>query len=109
MTAIPSTIKEAAAALRSGQISSERLTAALLERIEHLNPQLGAFIAVTGETAVAAAREADADLAAGTDKGPLHGIPLGVKDIIATREAPTTANSHILDPAWGADRDAPVV
>ena len=76
---------------------------------EHLNPALGAFIAVTADGATAAARQADADFARGVDKGPLQGIPLGVKDIIATRDAATTANSHILDRNWGVDRDAPVV
>lgn len=109
MTEIPLTIKGAASAMRDGQITSVDLTAALLERIEHLNPRLGAFIAVTAEPALAAARQADADLNRGIDKGPLQGIPLGVKDIIATRDAPTTANSHILDRNWGANWDAPVV
>jgi aspartyl-tRNA(Asn)/glutamyl-tRNA(Gln) amidotransferase subunit A len=58
---------------------------------------------------MAAAARADAELAAGTDRGPLHGIPCAVKDIIAMAEGPTTAQSLILDPAWGAGRDAPVV
>jgi aspartyl-tRNA(Asn)/glutamyl-tRNA(Gln) amidotransferase subunit A len=109
MTDLPLTIKAAAAGLSDGQITSVELTEGMLDRIEHLNPRLGAFIAVTGETALAAARQADADLDRGLDKGPLQGIPLGVKDIIATREAPTTANSHILDRSWGAHWDAPVV
>jgi aspartyl-tRNA(Asn)/glutamyl-tRNA(Gln) amidotransferase subunit A len=106
---LPLTIKAAAAALRDGQISSTELTSGLLDRIERLNPDLGAFIAVTGEQALSAARQADGDFDRGIDKGPLQGIPLGVKDIIATRDAPTTANSHILDRSWGAFRDAPVV
>jgi aspartyl-tRNA(Asn)/glutamyl-tRNA(Gln) amidotransferase subunit A len=109
MPDIPLSIKAAAAALRDGQITSAQMTAAMLDRIEHLNPRVGAFIAVTGETAMAAAEQADADLARGVDKGPLQGIPLAVKDIIATRDAPTTANSHILDRSWGAHWDAPVV
>jgi aspartyl-tRNA(Asn)/glutamyl-tRNA(Gln) amidotransferase subunit A len=106
---LPLTIKSAAAALRDGQISSADLTAGLLEKIERLNPDLGAFIAVTGEEALSAARQADADFDRGIDRGPLQGIPLGIKDIIATLDAPTTANSHILDRNWGAFRDAPVV
>jgi aspartyl-tRNA(Asn)/glutamyl-tRNA(Gln) amidotransferase subunit A len=109
MTALPLTIKDAAAALRGGQLTSSELTAALLERITRMNPALGAFIEVTGETALAAARQADADFQRSVDRGPLQGIPLGVKDIIATRDAPTTANSHILDLSWGAGWDAPVV
>jgi aspartyl-tRNA(Asn)/glutamyl-tRNA(Gln) amidotransferase subunit A len=109
MTDIPLTIKDAAAALRSREISSADLTRAMLERIDKLNPSLGAFIAVSADGALTAARQADVDLRQGNDKGPLQGIPLGVKDIIATRDAPTTANSHVLDPEWGAGWDAPVV
>jgi aspartyl-tRNA(Asn)/glutamyl-tRNA(Gln) amidotransferase subunit A len=109
MTELPLSIKAAAAALRDGQITSVDLTAGMLDRIEHLNPRLGAFIAVTGETAMEAARQADVDLARGLDKGPLQGIPLGVKEIIATDNAPTTAQSLVLDPTWGDRGDAPVV
>jgi aspartyl-tRNA(Asn)/glutamyl-tRNA(Gln) amidotransferase subunit A len=109
MPDIPLTIKDAAAAMRTGAISSTELTGTLLERIEQLNPELGAFIAITAGTAMSAAAKADAAFAAGIDAGPLQGIPIGVKDIIATREAPTTANSHILDRNWGAHWDAPVV
>ncbi len=109
MKQIPLTIKSAAAALRDGQITSAELTTGMLDKIEHMNPSLGAFIAVTAESAMHAARQADVDFDRGIDKGPLQGIPLGVKDIIATRDAPTTANSHILDRNWGAHWDAPVV
>ncbi|HEX8966914.1 MAG TPA: amidase [Chloroflexota bacterium] len=109
MTDLPLTIKTAAARLRDGELTSANLTAAMLDRIEQLNPRLGAFIALSAEGAMTAARQADADLERGLDRGPLQGIPLGVKDIIATRDAPTTANSHILDPAWGDGWDAPVV
>ena len=55
------------------------------------------------------ARQADADFANGIDRGPLQGIPLGIKDIIATDNAPTTAQSLVLDPTWGDQGDAPVV
>ena len=61
------------------------------------------------ETALAAAAQADADFAAGVDRGPLQGIPLGVKDIIAAREGATTACSKVLDPDWGRGVDAPAV
>lgn len=97
MPSIPLTIKTAVTALRDGQISSAELTAGMLDKITHLNPRVGAFIAVTADGALAAARQADADFAAGIDKGSLQGIPLGVKEIFATRDAPTTANSDILD------------
>jgi aspartyl-tRNA(Asn)/glutamyl-tRNA(Gln) amidotransferase subunit A len=56
-----------------------------------------------------AARQADDDLARGVDRGPLQGIPLAIKDILATRDAPTTANSRVLDPKWGDRDDATVV
>ncbi len=103
------TITDAAAALRSGELTSVALTTSLLDRIGALNETLGAFVTVTAEGALAAAAAADADFAAGVDKGPLQGIPLAVKDIISTHDAPTTANSRILAPGWGGGVDAPVV
>jgi aspartyl-tRNA(Asn)/glutamyl-tRNA(Gln) amidotransferase subunit A len=106
---LPLTIKDAAAGLRAGAVSSVELTSALLERISSLNESLGAFVAVWHETAMDAAAAADRDFAAGVDRGVLQGIPLAVKDIIATEDAPTTANSRVLDPEWGKGVDAPVV
>ncbi|MGY6500102.1 MAG: amidase, partial [Acidimicrobiales bacterium] len=91
-----------------GGVSSVGLTEVMLERIADRQEELGAFVTVMGESAMAAAEQADADFAAGVDKGPLQGIPLAIKDIIATKDAPTTANSLILDPEWGAGVDAPV-
>src|SRR5262245_59932942 len=61
------------------------------------------------EPARAAARQADADFARGVDRGPLQGIPLGIKDIIATSDAPTTANSRVLARSWSERPDATVV
>jgi aspartyl-tRNA(Asn)/glutamyl-tRNA(Gln) amidotransferase subunit A len=106
---LPLTIKDAAAALRSGTVSSVQLTTEFLGRISSLNESLGAFVTVCDETALKAAEAADQDFAAGVDRGPLQGIPLAIKDIIATKEAPTTANSRVLDPDWGKGTDAPVV
>ncbi len=106
---IPLTIKDAAAALRAQEITSVQLTEALLGKIRALNPTLGAFITVTEDVARAAAAEADAKFAAGIDAGPLQGIPFAAKDIIATKDAPTTANGLILDPAWGDGYDATVI
>ncbi len=103
------TIADAATALRSGELTSVGLTTSLLDKIGSLNETLGAFVTVTAEGALAAAAAADADFAAGVDKGPLQGIPLAVKDIISTEDAPTTANSRILAPDWGGGIDAPVV
>ncbi|MGE0228179.1 MAG: amidase [Dehalococcoidia bacterium] len=105
----PLTIEATAAALRAGEFTSLELTQALLAKAKALNPTLGAFVTITEETALSEAAAADAKFAAGIDLGPLQGIPYGVKDIIATKDAPTTANGLILDPSWGAGYDATVV
>ena len=109
MPELPLTIAEAADWLRSGRITSVALTEAQLARIHATQDTLAAFVTVMDESALAAARAADEDFANGIDRGPLQGIPLGVKDIIATKDAPTTANSRVLDPAWGDRDDATVV
>lgn len=109
MLELPLSITEAAAALRADELSSEELTAAALERADACDGVLGVYLARFDEEARSAARRADAELARGTDRGPLHGIPLGVKDILSTEEGPTTANSLVHDRSWGAGADAPVV
>jgi aspartyl-tRNA(Asn)/glutamyl-tRNA(Gln) amidotransferase subunit A len=106
---LPRTIADAADALRAGRISSAELTEALLERCHAAQASLGAFVTISDDSALAAARRADLDFAAGIDRGPLQGLPIAIKDIIATRDAPTTANSRVLDPAWGERDDATVV
>lgn len=103
---LPQTIQAAAAALRAGEVTSVELTEAALAKIHELNDTVGAFIAVTDEIALTAAKQADADLAAGKDSGPLQGIPFALKDILATKDAPTTANSLVLDPKWGEGYDS---
>ena len=109
MPPIPATITDAARALRDGSLTSVELVQACLTRADILDPLLGVFIERLDATALDAAAVADAELASGRDRGVLHGIPLGVKDIIATRESTTTAQSLILDPGWGQQGDAPVV
>jgi aspartyl-tRNA(Asn)/glutamyl-tRNA(Gln) amidotransferase subunit A len=99
------TIREAAEALRRRRFSAEELTANMLARIERLNPTLQAFITVTAEPALQQARQADAELAAGKDRGPLHGIPVAVKDLFYTRGVRTTAGSPIYRD-FVPDRDA---
>ncbi|MBF0688392.1 MAG: amidase [Cellulomonas sp.] len=103
------TIHDAAAALRDGTLTSVALTQEILDRTAAQNDALGAYVEVTADQALEQAAAADAALAAGRDTGPLQGIPLAIKDIIAMKGAPTTANSHVLDPQWGAGTDAPVV
>ena len=105
---LPLTITDAAQALRDGEITSVELTSALLSRVSRLNEILGAFITVTEESAMSVARTADAELRGGIDRGPLHGIPFALKDILATKDAPTTANSNVLDPSWGEGYDSVV-
>src|SRR5687768_7134567 len=105
----PLTITDAAARLRDGTTTSVELTSSMLAVADQLDPLLGTFISRYDEQAMAAAATADAELAGGLDRGPLHGIPLGVKDIIASKEGPTTAQSVVYDPDWWAGRDAPVV
>ncbi|WP_406055624.1 amidase [Kribbella sp. NBC_00889] len=103
------TIKDAAAALRDGSLTSTALTQQILDRAVALNPALGAYVEITADAALEQAGAADTALAAGDDRGPLQGIPLAIKDIIAMKGAPTTANSHVLAEDWGAGTDAPVV
>ncbi len=71
-------------------LSSERLTSIYLRRIEQFDPKLRCVITVTKNAALAQARQADAEIAAGTYRGPLHGIPYGVKDLLDTAGVATT-------------------
>ena len=80
--------------IESRALSSERLTHIYLERIRRFDPQLRAFITVTADRALARARQADAEIAAGHYRGPLHGVPYGVKDLLDTAGIRTT---------WGAE------
>ena len=87
------TIVEASAALREGKVSSVELTKQCLLNIERLEPKLNAFITVTAEYALAQAKKADGELANGTDRGPLHGIPISLKDLYRTKGIRTTGGS----------------
>jgi aspartyl-tRNA(Asn)/glutamyl-tRNA(Gln) amidotransferase subunit A len=89
------TLKDALAALDRGETSSVALTEAFLEAIARLNPRLNAFITVTGEQALAAAKASDARRAAGK-AGPLEGAPIAIKDLFCTAGVQTTAGSAIL-------------
>ena len=102
------TIGEVAAKLRSGAVTSISLTELMLTRIEQHNPALNAFITVTAEQARDAARQADAELAAGRYRGPLHGIPIAFKDLIDTAGIRTTYGSKLFEDHVPA-KDATVV
>jgi aspartyl-tRNA(Asn)/glutamyl-tRNA(Gln) amidotransferase subunit A len=86
-------IREIAEQFRKRALSPVELTIDCLARIERLNPKLNAFISVTAESALAAARQAEAEIRSGDWRGPLHGIPLALKDLIDTAGVRTTAAS----------------
>ena len=88
-------ITEASERLRSREISPVELTQACLRKIEELNPTLNAFITVTAESALAEARAAEQEMASGNCRGPLHGIPIALKDNIDTAGVRTTAGSNL--------------
>lgn len=88
-------IAEAGRALRRGQLSSVALTRHTLQRIAENNDRLHAFIRVSEERALSDAAGADRELAAGTDRGPLHGIPYALKDIYDTAGIATTCHSKL--------------
>lgn len=102
-------ITEAARRFRAGTLLPETLADCALERIGALEPQVGAWVAVWRDDALAAARRAAAELAAGYDRGPLHGIPIGVKDLIDVAGKPTLAGAPQLLDGQTATQDAPVV
>jgi len=102
------TLTSVAAALRRGEISSTELVQSLLDRAD-ATEELGAYLSRFDERALAAASRADADFRAGIDRGPLQGVPIGVKDNIFTEDGPTTAQSRVDDPAFRSEQDATVV
>jgi aspartyl-tRNA(Asn)/glutamyl-tRNA(Gln) amidotransferase subunit A len=89
------TLIEASELVRSKKISPVELTQACLSRIEQLNPKLNAFITVTADSALVQARDAEADIQRGRWKGPLHGIPVALKDLVDTARVRTTAASAL--------------
>ncbi len=89
------TLKKASELLRSKAASPVDLTRACLKRIKSYNPSLNAFITVTGDQALATAREMEAEQRQGKWRGPLHGIPIALKDNIDTAGIRTTAASGL--------------
>jgi len=90
-----STIHETSALFRSRTLSPVELTRTCLDLIEKLDPQLNAFVTVTRASALAEAEAAEKAIQRGEWLGPMHGIPIGLKDIIDTAGVPTTAASNL--------------
>ena len=101
-------LTDVAGLVRSKKVSPVELTRACLGRIERLNPSLNAFITVTDVTALAQARAAEAEIVRGKWRGPLHGIPIALKDNIDTAGVRTTAASNVLS-GRVPEQDAEVV
>ncbi|MEW9518232.1 amidase [Streptomyces tubercidicus] len=89
------TLAEAADAMAHRELSPVELAASVLERIEAVDGRLGAYVAVAGEAAQELAARAEREIAAGRYRGPLHGIPFGLKDLIDVAGLPTTASSRV--------------
>jgi len=87
-------IVELGHALRQKKTSATELASYFLDRLEKLGPQFNAVVTVTRDRALAEAAQADREIKTGKWRGPLHGIPYGVKDLLATKGYPTT---------WGAE------
>lgn len=107
MARLPGSLREAAGLVERREISPVELTRACLDRIAARNDQLRAFITVMEERAMAVAARAERSIAAGKYRGPLHGIPVSVKDLVDVAGTPTTSASNV--PPRLPAHDAPVV
>ena len=102
------TAAELAGKIAAGEITSEDATKASLDRIEAVDGEIHAFLHVDRDGALATARDVDARIAAGEKLGPLAGVPIAVKDVLATKGMPTTCGSKMLE-GWVPPYDATVV
>ncbi|TAJ83469.1 hypothetical protein EPO44_17005 [bacterium] len=101
-------ITDLAPRVKKKEISPVELTRLFLERIERWNPVLNAYLTLTSDQALAGARKAEKEIMRGKYRGPLHGMPISIKDNLATKGVRTTAGSKILA-EWSPDFDATVV
>src|SRR5215831_19965167 len=102
------TIEQFGRRLRARAVTALEIVEQCLDRIELDNPRLNAFILVTADEARRQSREADRELAAGHDRGPLHGVPISIKDILDIEGLPTTAASRVRQ-GHTATADAPAI
>jgi aspartyl-tRNA(Asn)/glutamyl-tRNA(Gln) amidotransferase subunit A len=105
----PGRVRDLSAAMAAGTLTAEALVRRCLDRIAAVEGEVRAWVHVPAEEALATARALDAERRAGTLRGPLHGIPFGVKDVIDVRGLPTRANSPSRAEAAPATADATVV
>ena len=96
-------------ALRAGAITSQQATERCLINIAARDRELHVFTLVLANAALEQARQADREIAGGHDRGPLHGVPISIKDLMDVRGTPTTAASAVRAAAPPADEDAPAV
>lgn len=108
MSAEPRTLSDVGRLLKSRALTAEEATRGCLARITERNRSINAFITVLEDDALAQARYADREISEGAYRGPLHGIPISLKDIIDLRNTPTTAASRVRD-GHLARRDATIV
>ena len=90
------TLAEQARLIRERQVSPKEVVASSLAQIEKVNPRLNAFLTVMGDQARAGAEKAEREITSGSYRGPLHGIPIGLKDLLCTKGVRTTGGSRIL-------------
>jgi amidase len=88
-------LTEIAACIRTRQISPLEVTRALLDRIAALDGKLGSYVEVMADAAMAQAETAQAEIAAGRYRGPLHGVPIALKDLFWTKGIPTAAGTSV--------------
>jgi amidase len=101
-------VEELSRQLHSGKLSSVEVTRSILDRIHRMNPRLHAYLTVLDESALQRAAQADTEIRAGKWRGPLHGVPLAVKDLCQTKGVLTTCASRVLRD-WRPESNAAVV
>ncbi|HLC29549.1 MAG TPA: amidase, partial [Dehalococcoidia bacterium] len=101
-------IAEAAARIKAGTLSPVELTQALLRRVEGLDKELNVFITLFWDKALASAQQAEQEIRSGQYRGPLHGIPVALKDLVYTKGVRTTGGSRVLT-TFLPEEDATIV